>query len=81
MKNRMREVRLVRLVGAVSHCNCLRLVVALGVRLVRLVIAQVIEIYALGKGQNAAPRALYTTYIPGRLLRVARPGLEKGVTP
>lgn len=77
----LRAVRAVRAVGVVSHCNCLREVIAGGVRAVREVIMQVIDFIAGGKGQNAAARALYTTYIPGRLLRVARPGLEKGVTP
>ena len=58
-----RKVRLVRLVTALSLCNCLRLVTAFGVRLVRLVNSQVIENIALGKMESASPRALVTTLL------------------
>lgn len=63
MLNTVQNVRLVRLVTHVSHCNCLRLVGALGACLVRLVIAQVFDFIALGNTRFAAPRSLNTTCI------------------
>lgn len=75
---RLREVREVREVAHVSACNSLREVNAGGAREVREVILQVIENIAGGNINFAAARALYTTYIPGRLLEVARPGFGMG---
>ena len=53
----------VRLVNLLSACFCLRLVMRYNVRLVRLVIAQVIEVVALGNRKMCGTVCLYTTYI------------------
>ncbi len=58
-------LRLVRLVTSLTVCNCLRLVVRLVVRLVRLVNRQVFENIALGNSHFAALRALVVNYYPG----------------
>ena len=59
----MKTLREVRDVTLLSACNCLREVSAGGAREVREVIAQGIDFIAGGEGQNAAGRALGTTYL------------------
>lgn len=74
----MREVRGVRVSKSLSHCFCLREVLRDRLRDVREVTLQVIENIAGGEVHFAAPCALYTTYIPRRLLGVARLGIGAG---
>lgn len=59
------KVRDVRAVMHVNHCNCLRAVIAGGARVVREMIAQVIEIIAGGKAKSAAARALVLRTMTG----------------
>lgn len=56
----------------VSHCFCCGLVLRVVARVVRVVIAQVIENIAGRNSKKCGWVCLYTTYIPGRRLLARR---------
>lgn len=78
MMNTAQNLREVREVVHVSHCNCLREVTAGGARVVRHVIAQVIDFIAGGCPGFAGTRSLYINIYRAAPLGSSRPVINSG---